>query len=99
MKDGIRLPDVAEEFVAQSFSLARPLHQACNVHDFDGGWNNVLWINQFRQFLKARVGHGDDTNVGLNRTKREIRALRLRIGKAIEKGGFTDVGEANNAAF
>jgi hypothetical protein len=37
MHDGVHFADVAEEFVAEAFALARAFHEAGDVHELDGG--------------------------------------------------------------
>ena len=99
VQDGISLADVSEKLVAQALPLARPFYKPGNVHNLNGGGNHILWLDQFGEFLQPRVGNRNHANVGFNGAKRKIRALCLGVGQAVEQGGFTDVGESNNAAF
>ena len=50
--------------------------------------------------LQPVVGYGHAAFIGLDRAEGIVRRLRsLRFGQRIEKGGFSDVGQANDAAF
>ena len=47
---------------------------------------------------QARVGHGDDALVGVDRAKRVIRRLRLPGARdGVEEGGFAYVRETDDA--
>ena len=99
VQNGVRRPDVAQELVAQTFPFARAFDQAGDVHNFNRGRHHVLGIDQLRQFVQSVIGHGDDTEVGFDGAKREIRTLRLRVGKTVEKGRFAHIGQADDAAL
>ena len=100
MDDGIRLADVRKELVPQSFSLAGTLDETGYINYLYGGGNDTsLRFTEFAEFDKTLVGHGDDAYIGFNRAEREIGALRLRITKTIEKGGFADIRQPYYSAL
>ena len=75
LHNSINLADVAKELVAQPFSLARPLHEAGYVNEFDGGWNDFLRFGKRGKLFQTFVGHVHDAKIGLNRTEGEVRCV------------------------
>ena len=63
--DGVRLPDVAEELVAEAFALGGALHEARDVDEFDGRRHDVLRMDQVIELLEPTVGNGDDAGIRL----------------------------------
>jgi hypothetical protein len=51
------------------------------------------------QLLQARVGHLNDTGVGLDGAKGVVFSGNAGFGQGVEKGGFADVGQTHDAAF
>ena len=75
MEDGMGFTDIRQELVTQAFPFASALHQAGNIHHFEGIGHQVLGLDQFGQAVQTLIGNRDGPNIGLNRTKREIRCL------------------------
>ena len=80
VQDGIRLADVGEELVAQSFTLAGSLDESGDVDDFHRRGDDSSRVDQFGEFVQPLVGDGDDADVGLNGAEGEVGSLRLRVG-------------------
>ena len=97
--DGVRVPDVAEEFVAQSLALRGALDQSGDVHDFDGRGYYAFGVVDFGQPDQPFVGDGDYPHVGFYRAEGKVRRLRLRVRQAVEKGRFSDVRKTHDAAL
>jgi len=97
MYDGVYLTDVAEEFVAQAFTLARAFDEAGNVHEFDGGRHQLRGPGDLRKHGEALIRHGDDAGVRLDGAEGIIGCLRLAgAGDSVKKGGFANVRKAYN---
>ena len=97
--DGIRVPDVAQELVAQTFALRGTLDQTGDVDDFDGGGDDPFGVVDFGQADEPLVGYGDDAHVGLDGAEGEVGCLSLRVGQAVEKRRFADIGQSDDAAL
>ena len=97
--DGVRLSDVAEKLVAESFALGGSFHQAGNIDDFNRGGNDSPWMNEFSKFVQTFVGHGDDADVRFNGAEGEIGRLCLCIAQTIEKSGLSDIRKSDDAAL
>ena len=80
MNDSIRLADIGEELVTESFSFAGALNQSCYIYDLHSRRNHAaLRMTDLAEFDESLVRHRNDTYVRLYRTEREIGALRLGI--------------------
>ena len=75
LADRVGLADVREELVAQALTLARALHQACDVDELHRRGNNLGRMVDRRKRVEARVGHGDDAHVGLDGGEGIVRRL------------------------
>ena len=49
--------------------------------------------------VKALVRHFDDADVRLDSAERIVGGIDAGLGQGVEKGGFADVGQADDAAF
>ena len=100
LQDGVDLTDVREKLVAEALALARPLHDARDVDQLEGGGDHLLRRDVFGDLREAAVGHAHHPLVGLDRAEGVVRALRgLRHGERVEEGAFADVGESDDACF
>ena len=60
--------------------------------------NDALGLRDLRERLEARVGHGDDADVRLDRAERVVRGLGLaRAREGVEEGGLADVGQPDDS--
>ena len=85
MQDGICLPDVCKELVAEPLSFARPLYQAGNVYNFYRCGNYPLGVDKLFQNLKSFIWNYRRANVGFYGTKRKICRLRLPRTDTVKK--------------
>ena len=99
VKNGISGSDVAQKLVAEPLSFARTFHKTCDVDDFHRGRDDILGLHKLGKFVQSRIRNRDDPQIGFNGAERKIRALGFRIGKTVEKGGFPDVGQTNDATL
>ena len=97
--DGIGFADVGEELVAQAFAFAGTGHQACDIDKFDNGRLHALRIDDFGQFVHARVGHFHNADVRFDGAERIVGRFDAGFGQRVKQGGFADIGQAYDAAF
>ena len=97
--DRIRVADVAQKFVAQTFALRGALHEARDVDDFDRRRDHALGVVDLREADQPPVGDRDHAHIGLDGAERKVCRLCLCIGQTVEKGRFTHVRQADDAAL
>ena len=96
MDDGIGIADVAEELVAETFSLRRALDETRNVHELDRGGGVFLRLVHLREIVQPCVRHGDNADVRLDRAERVVRRLRPGVCQRIEKRALAHVGQTHD---
>ena len=96
LADRVGLADVGEELVAQAFTLGGAAHDAGDVHEGHGGGQDALGAEDLRELVQARVGQGDDADVGLNGREGVVRGEHGRAGQGVEQGGLADVGQSSD---
>ena len=97
MHDGIHFADVAEEFIAEAFALARAFDEASDVHEFNRRRDQLRGAGNLREHREALVRHGDDAGVRLDGAEGIVCGLRLAgAGDCIKKGGFANIRKAND---
>ncbi len=99
MNNSIRLTDVREKLITQSFALTGSFHQAGNIDNFNHSRNHILRIHQLDQFIQPFIGNSDHPDIGLYRTKREIGRLRLRITQTIKQGRLSNIRQSDNTTL
>ena len=97
MDDGVHLPDVGEELVAQALAFRGALYQAGNVHKLDGGGGELLRLVHFSQLVQAFVRHSHHAHVGLDGAEGVVGRLGAGVGNGVEKGAFAHVGQAHDS--
>ena len=86
MDDGIRAADMAEKLVPQALAGAGALHKAGDVDEFDGGWLNLLRIDNSGELIHAWIRHLDDADVGVDGAERIVGRLCAGRGQRVEDG-------------
>lgn len=80
MKNGIRFPDIPQKFVPETFTFACPFDQTCYVDNLDSCRNDILWLDQFGQFIQPWIWYGNHANVRFDGAKWEVRTLSFGVG-------------------
>ena len=95
--NGVGLADVAEELVAKALSFAGTFDEPGDIHNLNGGGNHILRLDQS---ASSNRGSGTVITPTLGSMVQNGKfASELGVRQAVEQGGFTNVGESNNAAF
>ena len=97
--DGVGLADVGEELVAEAFAFAGASDEAGDVDEFDDGGLDLLGLDDFSELGEAGVRDFDDADVGLDGAEGVVGSFDAGFGQRVEKGGFADVGQADDAAL
>ena len=95
----IGLADVGQKLVAQTFAGAGTGHQTSDVDKLHDGWHHALGLDDGGQLRQTQIGHLDHTDIGFDGAKRVVFCGNARLGQRIEQGGFTNIGQADDAAF
>src|SRR5210317_1307502 len=95
--DGIGLADVGEKLVAQSLALGRALHQSGDIDELHSRIEYLLRLDDCSQLVESWIRYGHDTNIRINGAERIILRLYTCLGQRVEQGGFSDVGQTNDA--
>ena len=96
---GIGFADMCQKLVAQPFTGAGSSYQTGDIDKFDDRALNLLRTHNCGQRIQALVWHFHDTHIRLDGTKGVIFCRDARLGQGVEKGRFTDVGQAYDAAL
>ena len=97
MDDGVALPDVAEELVAQTGALTGTLHQTGDVHKFHHGGGLFVGVPHLSQLVQPFVRHRHDAAVGLDGAEGIVGRLSVLGGSnGIEQGALSHVGKAHD---
>ena len=87
LNDRVGLADVGKELVAESGTFRGPLHESGDVDKLDRGGDQFLRAGDFREHGQARVGHGHDADIRVDRAEGVIGRLRLAgAGDGVEEG-------------
>ena len=97
MDDGVGLPDVGEELVAQALAPGGPLHQARDVHELDDGGGGLLGIVHLAEPGQPGVGDRHHAHVGVDSAEGVVGALRAGVGDGVKEGRFAHVGQTHDA--
>ncbi len=66
LNNRINFPDMGKKLVAETFTLAGALDQACDIHKFESGRNNLLRPGKFCQHIQSRVRHRYHAHIGFD---------------------------------
>ena len=97
--DCVGLANVGKELVAQTLPFGGARHQAGDVDEFDNCRHDSLRPGNLGQLRQTRIRHLDDAGVRLDGAEGIVFRRDARLGQRVEQGGFSDVGQANDAAF
>ncbi len=96
VNDGVRVADVAEKLVAETFALRRALDKTRDIHELDRGGGVFLRLVHLREIVQPRVRHSDNADVRLDRAERVVRRLRPGVRQRIEKRALAHVGQTHD---
>jgi len=97
LADGVSLPDVREELVAQAFALARTLDEPGDVNELDSRGYDTLWMDQLGETLETRVGNRNDAHVRLDGGKRVVGRVDDLTRQGGEQGRLAHVRQADDS--
>ena len=81
VNDGVHLTDVAQELVAESFSLRCSLNQTGDVHELDHSGRHLFGVVHISEKLQPLVRNGYDSHIGIDGAERIICGFRSRFGQ------------------
>ena len=96
MDNGVGLPDVGQELVAQALPLGGPLHQTGDVHKLNDRRGLFLGVIDLCQLVQTGVGDGDHTHIGVDGAEGIIGGLGACVGDGIEQGALAHVGQTHD---
>ena len=96
MDNGIRGPNVAQELVAQAFTLGGTLYKAGDVHELNDSGSGLLGLVQVGQPLEPLIRYGHHAYIGINGAERVVVRGDSRVGDGIEQGRFTHIGKTDD---
>ena len=85
----VGIADIRKELITKTFALRCTLYQTCNIDNLDSGGDNTLWVVNLRQLDESLVRYGDNADIRLDSTEREVCRLRLCVRQTVEKSRFT----------
>ena len=97
MRDGIHLPDMLEELVAEPFAFRRAAHQPRDVDEPHRRRRRFFRLIHLMQNAEPRVRHVHHADVRLDRAERIIRGLRPRFRDRVEKRALADVRQPDDS--
>ena len=96
MHDCVRLADVLQELVAQSFARGRARHEAGDINELHHRRHRALGLHDDGKLVQPIIGHFNHADIRLDGAERVVRGFGLGGGEGVEEGGFADVGEADD---
>jgi hypothetical protein len=99
LHDRVDLADVAQERVAHALALARPADDARDVDEPQRRGDELLALDQAADGLEARVGDGDDADIGLDGGERIVRRQRPGRGQCVEQRALAHIGQPDDPCF
>ena len=99
VRDRVRLANVRQELVAETFALGCTGDQAGDVDEFDGRGQDARRLDDAGQHIQTRVGHRHDADVRIDRAERIVLRRDLRARQRIEERRLADVRQTDDAAL
>ena len=97
LRNGIRLTNVREELVAETFARRCAAHDTGDVNKGDGRWEDLLRAEDLGERIETRVRQVHHANVRFNGCERIVRGEHVVLGERVEERGLAHVRETNNA--
>ena len=96
---GVGFTDVGQELVTQAFAFGSTRDQTGDVYKFHHGRQNALGVHDLGQILQTLVRNFDHTDVRFDGAEGVVFSRNAGFGQSVEQSGFTNVGQANDAAL
>ena len=96
MDDGVYLPDIAQELVAQTFALGCAFYQTGDIHKFQSRRGELVRIVHFCQLVQTSIRNGNDTDIFFNGAERIVCRLCACICQGVEQSAFAHVGQPDH---
>ena len=96
---GVGLAYVAKELVAQSFALARSLHQSGYVHNLACCGYYASRVYYLGEACEPFVGHCYHAHVGFYGAERKVGCLCLGVRQTVEKSRFAHIRQSYDTTF
>ncbi len=98
--DCVDLADVGQKLVAEPLAFRGAAHEAGDIHEGQPGWNCRLGPGDLGDLIEPIVGDGNLAHIRLDGAERIVRRLRRRgLRQRIEKGGFADIRQSDDATL
>ena len=94
--NGVHLPDVGQELVAQSLPLGGALDQPGDVHKLDDGGGHLVGLVHLGQLVQPLVRDGHHAHVGLNGAEGIVGRLCPGVGDGVKEGALAHIGQSYN---
>ena len=85
LDQGICCANMSEKLIAQSLAMARPFDLTGDIDKAFRRRCNRVGSNYSRQLVEPAIGHRDNPNIGLHRTKGIIGCFGAPLGQGIEE--------------
>jgi hypothetical protein len=92
------IPDMPQEFVAESFAFAGSLYQSGDIHELHGGIGFLGRMKDSGDSIQSLIGNADNTDIGVDCAKRIIGNLGTCGRQCIKYGGLSYVRQSDNPA-
>ena len=97
MQQGVHLPDLREEPVAQPLPLTGAFDEAGNVPHFQGARSALSRLKDLDQLGDTSIRHRGDADVGFDRGVGIVRCQRLGTHQRVEYGGLAHIRETDHS--
>ena len=99
MDDSINFTDVAEELVAQTFTVACAFYKTCNINELYDSRCVFFRVVHFCQFVQSFVRHSNHANIRLDCAERKVCAGCTSICNCVKKGTFANIWQTHDTKF
>ena len=96
MDDGVGGADIAQELIAQAFTLGCALDKTGDVHEFDHGRGGLLGSVEIAEPLQTLVRHGYHAHIGVDGAKSVVIRRNAGIGDGVEEGGLAHIRKSDD---
>ena len=76
MDDGVYLPDIGKELIAQAFALGGALYKSGDVHELDHRMGGLSGIVHGGELVQTGIRNGNHAHIGVNGAERVVGGFR-----------------------